>query len=152
MAPKEPITLYFSSYKPGTTERSIAEIQTRSNVNGTYGVTFAQNIPMCDADFKKLTTDIFNFSGSYLPAKDSVNLPATFLETVTIISKPYQTEKSSNMIVATANYPDNGGGSATTVSYVNYTVTGASGKFAGYKNIKILYDNGPESKNTVIIS
>jgi hypothetical protein len=107
---------------------------------------------MCDADYKKFTKDIINFSGTRVPEKKSVGLPATYLETVTIISKPYQSENSANMITATSNYIDSGSGAATSVPYVNYTVTGASGKFEGYKNIKILYDQGPEKKRTVILS
>ena len=56
------------------------------------------------------------------------------------------------MITATANYVDNGDSEVTTIPYVNYTVTGASGKFAGYKNIKIIYDTGKQQKRTVILS
>jgi hypothetical protein len=56
------------------------------------------------------------------------------------------------MITATANYVDNGDSEITTIPYVNYTVTGASGKFSHYTNVKILYDNGKEQKRTVIIT
>jgi hypothetical protein len=56
------------------------------------------------------------------------------------------------MITATANYVDNEAvNSVTTVAYVNYTVTGASGKFAGYKNMKIIHDKD-RIRRTVILS
>ena len=106
---------------------------------------------MCNSDYKTLNKDIISFIGTRVPAKDTVKLPATFLETITIISQPYQTEKSSNIIIATANYIDSGSGSVTISDYVNYTVTGASGKFAGYKYIKIMFDNGPEKKRVVTL-
>ena len=152
MAPKEPLTLYYRRTIPGTNESSVAEFQTTSSVNDTSGVTFVGNIPMCDADYKKFNKDILNFIGTRVPAKKSVGLPATLIETITIISKPYQTENSANMITATANYIDGGSGSETKVPYVVFTVTGASGKFAGYKYLKIIIDNnGPEKKRVVTI-
>jgi hypothetical protein len=151
MAPKEPLTLYYRRTIPGTNEPSVAEIQTTSSVNGTSSESFVGNLPMCDADYKKFNKDIINFIGTRVPEKKSVGLPAIYLETVTIISKPYQSENSANMITATSNYIDSGSGAATSVPYVNYTVTGASGKFAGYKFVKILYDQGPEQKRVVTL-
>ena len=154
MAPKEPMTLYYRRTKPGTSiaGSAVAGTSTETIVNGTSSFTYFNNIPMCSKDYKTLTNDIINFTGYRIPAKKSVELPATLLETVTIISDPYQSEDSANMITATANYVDNGDSEVTTIPYVNYTVTGASGKFAGYKNIKIIYDTGKQQKRTVILS
>ena len=106
---------------------------------------------MCKSDFITPTTDIINFFAHRVPKNDELGLPATYLDTVTIISKPYQRENGSNMITATANYFDNGTTSLTTADFVNFTVTGASGKFAGYKNIKIIYDKD-KIRRTVILS
>jgi len=151
MAPKEPLTLYYRRTVPGTTDSAVAGFESTPNVNGVSGLTFVENIPMCDADYKKFTKDIINFSGSRVPEKASVKLDATFLETVNIISKPYQSENSANMITATSNYIDSGNSPFTSTPSVVYTVTGASGKFAGYKYVKILYDNGKEKKRVVTL-
>lgn len=147
-------TLYYRRTLPGSTVSgsAVSGYITTTILNGTSSLTFLDNIPMCTKDYKTLTDDIINFSGSRVPALSSAKLPATFLETVTIISQPYQRENVANMITATANYLDNGDSPITTIPYVNYTVTGASGKFSSYTNIKILYDNGKEEKRTVILS
>jgi hypothetical protein len=55
------------------------------------------------------------------------------------------------MITATSNYIDSGNSPFTSTPSVVYTVTGASGKFAGYKYVKILYDNGKEKKRVVTL-
>jgi len=151
MAPKEPLTLYYLLTIPGTTENSDAAIEITTNINGKYSGSFVSNLLMCDADYKKFTKDIINFIGTRVPAKDSVGLSPMYLETVTIISKPYQSENSANMITATSNYIDSGNSPFTSTPSVVYTVTGASGKFAGYKYVKILYDNGKEKKRVVTL-
>jgi len=146
-------TLYYRRTLPGSTVSgsAVSGFTTSTTTNGTSSLTFVDNIPMCTKDYKTLTDDIINFSGSRVPALSSAKLPATFLETVTIISKPYQSDNSANMITATANYIDSGSDTVTTVPYVNYNVTCASGKFAGYKNMKIIYDKDA-IKRTVILS
>ena len=147
------MTLYYRRTLPGSTVASARSGYVTTTIsNGTSSLTSLSNLPMCTKDYKTLTDDIINFSGNRIPAKSSSKLPATFLETVTIISKPYQSDNSANMITATANYVDNGDSPITTIPYVNYTVTGASGKFSSYTNVKILYDNGKEQKRTVIIT
>jgi hypothetical protein len=106
---------------------------------------------MCKSDFETFTTDIINFFETRVPKNDDTGLPSTLLETVTIISKPYQRENVANMITATTNYIDSGSSEVTVIDYVNYTVTGASGKFAGYKNVKIIFDKDA-IRRTVILS
>ena len=151
MAPKEPMTLYYRRTVPGTTEPCYTALETTTTSNGSASaLTNISNIPMCTKNYKNFNDDIINFVGSRTSGNKYI--PAMFLETVTIVSKPYQSEDSANMITATANYVDSGSSSVTTIPYVNYTVTAASGKFEGYKNIKIIYDNGKEKKRTVILS
>jgi hypothetical protein len=145
MAPKAPMTLYYrrtirSGYTGGLTE-----------INGVSSLKFISNQYMTKSDYETSTKDIIDFSGVRVPKNDDVGLPGTYLETVTIIARPYQSENGSNMITATANFIDNGSGEGTETDYVNYTVTGASGKFAGYKNIKIMY-NKDKIRRTVILS
>ena len=153
MSPKDRLTLYYRNKVPGSDEYTAGYIAETAEINGVPSLKYISNQYMCKSDFKTPTTDIINLLGTRVPAKDDVGLPSTFLETVTIISKPYQRENVSNMITGTANYIDNGTTNQTTVDYVNFTVTGASGKFAGYKNIKIIYDNkAAEQKRTVILS
>ena len=151
MAPKEPLTLYYTRLIPGTDKPTASEVKETASINGVPSSKHIINRYMCKSDFTTPTTDIINFLGYRVPKNDDVGLPATYLDTLTIISKPYQRENVSNMITATANYIDSGSTPITTVDYVNYTVTGASGKFAGYKNVKIIYDKD-QIKRTVILS
>jgi hypothetical protein len=151
MAPKEPLTLYYSRTVPGSDQRSGSYFQETGEINGIPSLKNISNRYMCKSDFTTPTTDIINFFEHRVPKNDNEGLPSTILDTVTIISKPYQRENSSNIISATANYIDSGSSSITTVDYVNYSVTTASGKFAGYKNIKIIYDKD-KIRRTVIIS
>lgn len=151
MAPKPLLTLYYTRLVPGTDKTNSGFLTETAEINGASSLKNVSNRYMCKSDFETPTTDIINLLGTRVPPNDNVALPSTFLETVTIISKPYQRENSSNMITATANYIDSGSTAVTKVDYVNYTVTGASGKFAGYKNIKIIYDKD-EIKRTVILS
>ena len=151
MAPKEPITLYYSRRIPGTDKINGGALVETAEINGVSSLKFVVNYYMCKSDFTTPTTDIINFLGNRVPKNDDVGLPSTFLETVTIIRKPYQRENVSNMITATANYIDSGSTATTVTDYVNFTVTGASGKFAGYKNIKIIYDKDT-IRRTVILS
>lgn len=153
MAPEKPMTLYYRRTIPGSDKINAGQIKETAEINGVPSLKSISNRYMCKSDFKTPTTDIINFLGYRVPKNDDVGLPSTYFETVTIISKPYQRENVSNMITGTANYIDNGTTNQTTVDYNNFTVTGASGKFAGYKNIKIIYDNkAAEQKRTVILS
>jgi hypothetical protein len=151
MPRKEPMTLYYRLTVLGSDKINAGELKETAEVNGVPSLKFISNRYMCKSDFKTPTTDIINYVGCRVPKNDDVGLPSTFLETLTIISKPYQRENGSNMITATGNYIDSGPTVVTTVDYNNFTVTGASGKFAGYKNIKIIYDKDGITR-TVILS
>jgi len=151
MAPKPPLTLYYRLKEPGSDQYNSGYITETAEINGIPSLKSISNRYMCKSDFTTPTTDIINFLGTRVPPNDDVGLPSLYLETVTIISKPYQRENIGNMITATANYIDSGSSELTTFPYVNHTVTGASGKFAGYKNIKIIFDKGGITR-TVILS
>ena len=150
MAPKEPMTLYYrtSLYGPEESENTSLQRQDYSDINRTTTNSTASRY-MCTSDFKTPTTDILHFSAVRLPSSNK--LPSTVSETITIISKPYQRENVANMITATATYVDSGSGPFTASNKINYTVTGASGKFAGYKNMQIIF-NKDKIRRTVILS
>jgi len=151
MPRKEPLTLYYRLKEPGSDQYNSGYITETEEINGVSSLKNVSNRYMCKSDFETPTTDVFNFSAIRVPKNDDVGLPSTCLETITIISKPYQRENVSNMITAAANYIDSANTIVATVDYINYTVTGASGKFAGYKNIKIIFDKGGITR-TVILS
>jgi hypothetical protein len=152
MAPKEPMTLYYHNKYPNSKKPNSSKIETKTTLVSAKALNHCTTFFMCKSDFITPTTDICNIIAYRMPGVDVIGLPSTFLETVTITSKPYQSENGSNMITATANYVDNGAiTSITTVDHINYTVTGASGKFTGYKNMKIIFDKD-RIKRTVILS
>ena len=151
MAPKEPMTLYYRLTVPDTDIYGGSRVVKTVSISNIESLKLFANHYMCKSDFITPTTDIINFLGNRVPKKDDVGLPSTYLMTLTIISKPYQSENSANMITATANYLDSGSTHVTITDYVNFTVTGASGKFAGYKNIKIIFDKD-QIKRTLILS
>jgi hypothetical protein len=150
---KNPIemTLYYRRTIPGTTDNNGINVVYATNPE--YGpISQISNRYMCESDFVTPTNDIINFTSKRCPGNVSLTIPDMFLETVTIISNPYQTINATNMISAVANYTDSGYGSVTSVNFVNYSVTVARGKFSGYTNVKIIFDNGPEKKRTVYIT
>lgn len=151
MAPKAPITLYYRRTIPGTDKTNAGRLAETAEINGVSSLRYISNLYMCKSDFETPTTDIINFSVTRVPKNDDVGLPSTALSIVTIISKPYQRENGSNMITATANVISSSTTIVAAVDYANYTVTGASGKFAGYKNVKVIFDKD-EIKRTVILS
>jgi hypothetical protein len=153
MAPKPPLTLYYRLTIPGTDTSNAGNIKESIETNGVSSYKSTNNRYMCKSDFVTPTKDIICFSETNVPENNDAGLPETYFEIITIISKPYQPKNGSNMITATANFIDNDRSDnfITTVDYVNYTVTGASGKFADYKNLKIIYDKD-KIRRTVILS
>lgn len=132
------LTLYYFLYEPGDTlNASETFFVTNPTDPGIYrGIT---NRFMSNSTYTNYTTDIITYISSRTPKSDT---PGVFdldmyNETLTINSQPYQ----DNYIQAICNYEDNSSGYATTVPFNNFIVTAASGKFTGYKNIKITYTN-----------
>jgi len=106
------------------------------------------NLYMCDETYSQPTNDILYFEGYRSRKNIKTMLPALYHETVCIISPhqsgknlQYQKNESADFIEATSNYVDEGTGFATETPFINYTVTGAGGKYEGYKNINIRFNN-----------
>jgi hypothetical protein len=98
---------------------------------------------MTDSTFTNFNTNILTFIG--MRTKRNITLPPycqvpdIYNETLCINIEPYE----NNFIQAVANYLDEGNGFETSVPYVDYAVTGASGIFEGYKIVRInFYNNG----------
>lgn len=107
---------------------------------------------MCEKDFITPTTDLISSIINRNAENKNLGIPSTVVETLYLISEPYQTPETSNILIATSNYIDAGTNIETTASYINYSVTTASGKYTGYTNVKIIFDNGPEKKRIVYIT
>ncbi len=102
-----------------------------------------ENRYMTEKNFIDYNTNIISFVGSRTPSNESLpsyaKVPPIYNETININIQPYET----NYIQASANYLDTGSGFETTVPFVNYTVTAASGIFKGFTNLKIdFFNNG----------
>lgn len=83
------------------------------------------------------TTDIITYVSSRTLENPNDFPKEMYNEVLTITSEPY----NENLVQAVCNYEDTGSGFETTVPFNNFTIIGASGKFIGYKNIKITYNN-----------
>ncbi len=92
-------------------------------------------------------TDIITYVSSRTKAKIPDFPKAMYNEVLTITSLPY----SDNIVQAVCNYEDAGSGFETQVNFNNFTITGASGKFIGYNNIRITYDNDNVQKTRTLI-
>lgn len=102
------------------------------------------NMYMTDSDYLTYNKNILSFSGVRTPAdmklSPEMRVPRMYDEFVNISVQPYDL----NYIQAHANYIDEGSGFETTVPFVNYTVTGASGIFEGCTNLRIeFFDKNP---------
>lgn len=123
----ETITLYYKLVTTGTNATSVDLL----NNADTY--TRLNNRYMTNAD-GTYNQDIITYFGYRTPGSVDLGIPSLFCETIII-----KTE-DGDLISGLANYVDGGSGSATTTPYENFAVTCASGKFAGYKNIKVTYN------------
>ena len=96
---------------------------------------------MVDSDYETYNTNILTVSGYRTPKNETlpleIQVPDIYNETFNISIPPYKT----NYIQAVADYIDPGSGFETTIPYVNYTVTGASGVFSGFTNMRIDFYN-----------
>lgn len=100
------------------------------------------NTYMTDSNYVNYNTNIISFVGSRTPknpalANTPMQVPDMYNEFININVAPYD----SNYIQACANYVDEGSGFETTVPFVNYKVTAASGIFEGCTNLKIEFFN-----------
>jgi hypothetical protein len=151
--PLKPIVLYYRLTLPGQTTVDSNSSQVIYQTIPSYGpLSQYKTAYMCESDFITPTTDLISFVVKRCAADDNLGIPPMFNVELFIISKPYQTVETSNMITAISNYVNPGVDSVTLSDYINYPVTAASGIYAGYTNVKIIFDNSPEKKRTVIIT
>ena len=151
--PLKPIVLYYRLTLPGQTTVDSNASQVIYQTIPSYGpLSQYKTAYMCESDFITPTTDLISFVVKRCAADDNLGIPPMFNVELFIISQPYQTLETSNMVTAISNYVNPGVDSVTLSDYVNYPVTAASGIYAGYTNVKIIFDNGPDKKRTVIIT
>jgi hypothetical protein len=122
----ETITLYYKLTTTGTNATSV------NFLNNADTYTGVNNRYMTNAD-GTYNQDIITYFGYRTPGSVDLGIPALYCETV-IIKTP-----QGDLISGLANYVDGGSGFVTSSPYENFAVTCASGKFAGYKNIKVSY-------------
>jgi hypothetical protein len=108
-------------------------------VADTYrGIT---NRYMVEQNFVTYNTNILSFVGYRTPKNIDLDtylqVPDLYNETININVEPY----INNYIQASANYVDSGSSFVTTVPFIDYTVSAASGIFNGCKNIRINFYN-----------
>lgn len=140
------ITLYYKTRNPSGGNNAAETVFVCDPVDGPYrGI---ENRFMTEQTYTTYTNDILTFIGYRTPG-DTINgitIPALYNETLTITSQPYD----QNFIQAAANYVDDGSTFITTVPFVNYTVLAASGIYAGYKNVKIIFFNDLPGRQRIV--
>ena len=149
----KPIVLYYRITLPGQTTVDSNSSQVIYQTIPSYGpLSQYKTAYMCESDFITPTTDLISFVVKRCAADDNLGIPSMFNIQVYISSQPYETPEAANLISATQNYINEGNDSVTISDYRNFPVTAASGIYAGYTNVKIIFDNGPDKKRTVIIT
>jgi hypothetical protein len=151
--PLKPIVLYYRLTLPGQTTVDSNASQVIYQTIPSYGpLSQYKTSYMCESDFITPTTDLISFVIKRCAADANLKIPSMFNVQVYILSQPYETPEAANLISVTQNYINEGTDSVTNSDYKNFPVTAASGIYAGYTNVKIIFDNGPEKKRTVIIT
>jgi hypothetical protein len=153
------ITKYYTLIKQDQTKESLinsVNFPTDPVDNQIYrGFT---NLYMSDETYMNPTTDILYFMGCRSRFDPKINLPSLYNETLCIISNNttltefengiplYQNKNNADFIQAVSNYVDGGETFATEIPFINYTVTGASGIYEGYKNVNITFDKDRKTR------
>ena len=117
------ITLYYTLDINETTVNFLNDADTYTGISNRF---------MTDAN-GNYNKDIITYFGYRTPGSVDLAIPALYCETIII-----KTEQG-DFISGLANYVDEGSGVETSTPYENFAVMCASGKFAGYKNIKVTY-------------
>lgn len=145
----ETIVLYYKTLNNEGTNNAAETKFICDPLEGPYrGI---ENRYMTNESYTTNTNDILTFVGYRTPGVtiNGTSIPPLYNETLTITSLPYE----DNFIQATANYIDNGSSFASEVPFINYSVTGSSGIYAGYNNVKIvIYNNRPGRQRIVYIT
>ena len=148
--PQKKIILY---YRLTVSPTDASDNATRTNFDTTPIINTYRGISnryMTESDYTTYNKNILTFVGYRTPANNTIPYPATsvppiYNETININIEPYD----SNYIQATANYLDLGSGFATTISFVDYKVTTASGVFRGFTNVRVEFFNGTNITESV---
>ena len=82
-----------------------------------------------------INNNIISFAGYRTPARPDINLPPLYDESPSILMV------DGSYISSQKLYIDSGTDFATTIPYVIYDVSSASGIFSNYKFMKIIFDN-----------
>jgi len=138
---KEFIGYYRLSISPtdSTDNDSQVNFVTDPSDPGTYrGIS---NRYMTESDYQTYNKNILTIVGYRTPSNtslpESIRVPSLYNETVSINVEPY----GVNFIQATANYIDPGSGFETTLPFVDYKVSIATGIFANLTNFRIIFYN-----------
>ena len=142
ICPSRKMTMYYRlSTEPGydaSGNASSTDFVTVPVVNTYRGI---ENRYMTESDYQTYNSNIITFIGYRTPANptlpSNMQVPDIYNETVSINMQPY----NDNFIQATANYLDTGTGFATTVPFIDYKVSIASGIFSGFTNMRINFYN-----------
>ena len=138
--PKNPITLYYRVSKSPTDPTTNASTTDYLTKEPTY--SGIENRYMVNSNFVTYNKDIVTFIGTRTSSNtdlpENMQVPNMYNETISINLSPLY---GDNYIQATANYIDSGSDFETTLPFVNYKVSIASGIFKGYKNVKVNYYN-----------
>lgn len=138
--PNKLIMYYRLSIEPDDERSNSSETNflTDPVINTYRGIT---NCYMTESNYETYNKNILTFIGYRTPANatlpPNIRVPDLYNETVSINVEPY----NDNFIQATANYIDEGTGFATTVPFIDYKVSMASGIFNGFTNIRVNFYN-----------
>ena len=151
--PLKPIVLYYRLTLPGQTTVGSNTSQVTYQTIPSYGpLSRYETTYMCESDYITPTTDLISFVIKRCAPDANLKIPSMFNIQIYISSQPYETPEAANLISATQNYINEGTDIVTISDYRNFPVTAASGIYAGYTNIKIIFENGPDKKRMVIIT
>jgi len=146
VCPQRQMVLYYRlTVSPSDSTNNSSNTDFVTDPAGTGIYRGIENRFMVESDFVTYNKNMLTFIGYRTPKNPAFNsnptiqVPDLYNETININIEPYE----NNFIQASANYIDEGSGFETSVPYVDYTVSAASGVFAGFKNIRIIfYNNG----------
>lgn len=142
VCPQRKMTLYYRlSVAPDNSQDNASRTKfvTDPSANTYRGIS---NRYMTESDYTTYNTNILSFIGYRTPKNTSlsspVQVPDIYNETLNISIQPYE----KNFIQAVADYLDTGTTFETTIPYVDYKVTTASGVFSGFTNVRVEFFNG----------
>lgn len=146
---RKPLELYYKLYLDNnqiTPTFSLTQIQTNNLSHAGMITLFGTN-----QDYTNFTEDLFIFNGIRNPGKNittGITIPPTYYETITIQSKPYET----NIIEGVCNYVDTANTPETSIDFLEYNVTTATGIFKDYTKMSLYLNNTNMYTRKIVIS